>query len=116
MGYRSEVILALTDKNLKKMIQGIDDKILVELLNHADRHEKDGWTLIHWSDVKWYEDYKDVAAVNNFISEIEDSEDEEVREGFSYHIMGEEQDDYTAKGTWDTPFEIRLNRSLDFFA
>jgi hypothetical protein len=115
MGYRSDVILALTDKNMKKMIGAINDSILIELLNNVDRHEKDGWTLIHWSDVKWYDDYKDVQAVNQFVASLEDSEDPEENEGFSYHIMGEEDDDYTQKGTYETPFEIRLSRSLDFF-
>jgi hypothetical protein len=115
MGYRSEVLLALNEKCMKKLMASFDDTLLLEVLSGSDRHEKDGWTLIHWNDVKWYDGYKDVDAINTFVADLEDSEDEEENEGYAFHILGEDQDDYTMKGNWDTPFEIQLHRSIDFF-
>lgn len=116
MGYRSDVVLALTNKNLKKFFDQNDDKVLTTLFDGVERHEKDDWTLFYWPSVKWYPDYADVKAVEDFVNQLEDSDQEEEREGFSYHIMGEDIDDYNSKGTWDTPFEISLNRSLDFYS
>lgn len=115
MGYRSDVALALTDASFKKMFAFVkDDIVLVELLEGAEIRKKNDWTLLYWSSVKWYDGFKDVAAVNAFVSSLEDSEDQDERDSFDYHIMGEDTDDYKHNGNWDTPFAISLNRSLDF--
>jgi len=109
MGYRSDVALAMKEEKFKDLLLSIkDDKTAVELLTGCQKHEKDGWILLFYDSVKWYDDYKEVKVINDFISELDEDD-------YSYHIMGEEPDDYTQKGTWESPFEIRLSRSLEFF-
>jgi hypothetical protein len=108
MGYRSDVALALKEEKFKDLLSSIkDDKAAVELLSGCDKHEKDGWVLLFYNSVKWYEDYKEVKAINDFVDTLDEDD-------YSYHVMGEEPDDYTQRGTWESPFEISLSRSLDF--
>jgi uncharacterized protein YaaR (DUF327 family) len=109
MGYRSDVALAMKEEKFKDFLSSVkDDKTAVELLSGCDKYEKDGWILLFYNSVKWYDDYKEVKAINEFVDTL-DADD------YSYHIMGEDSEDYTQKGTWESPFEIRLSRSLEFF-
>ena len=107
MGYRSDVILAMKHEKFKELLKTMDDRLAIRFLENQEVKERDNWVLIDFVDVKWYEDFAEVKAVNTFVDTLDE-------EDFSYHILGEEEDDYTKRGTWDTPFEICLNRSLDF--
>lgn len=107
MGYRSDVILAMKHEKFKDLLKTMDDRLAIRFLENQEVKERDNWVLIDFVDVKWYEDFAEVKAVNTFVDTLDEQD-------FSYHILGEEDDDYTKRGTWDTPFEIRLNRSLDF--
>lgn len=107
MGYRSDVALAMKEERFKELIKTMDDKTAAEFVSGADFKEREEWVLVYFSDVKWYDDYPEVKAVNNFISDLDE-------EDYSYHILGEDQDDYIQRGTYDNPFEIRLTRSLDY--
>lgn len=107
MGYRSDVLLALKDEKFAEFIKTMDDRTAANFIDGSKIHESNGWKLVEFHDVKWYDDYPEVKAVNEFIEELDEDD-------YSYHIMGEDTDDYVAKGTWETPFNIRLNRSLDF--
>ena len=107
MGYRSDVILAMKHEKFKELLKTMEDRVAIRFLENQEVKEKDNWVLMNFVDVKWYEDFAEVKAVNTFVDTLDE-------EDFSYHILGEEDDDYTKRGTWDTPFEIRLNRSLDF--
>lgn len=107
MGYRSDVILAMKHEKFKELLKTMDDRLAIRFLENQEVKERDNWVLIDFVDVKWYEDFAEVKAVNTFVDTLDEQD-------FSYHILGEEDDDYTKRGTWDTPFEIRLNRSLDF--
>lgn len=109
MGYRSDVALAMKEKKFKQLLSSIkDDRTAVELLSGCSKYEKDGWILLYYDSVKWYDDFKEVKSINDFIDTIDEDD-------YSYHIMGEDQDDYKQTGTWDSPFEIRLSRSLEFY-
>ena len=109
MGYRSDVALAMKEEKFKDLLLSIkDDKTAVELLTGCQKHEKDGWILLFYDSVKWYDDYKEVKVINDFISDLDEDD-------YSYHVMGEEPDDYTQRGTWESPFEIHLSRSLEFY-
>lgn len=115
MGYRSDVYLALSPTNFDNMVKKLDDLLIANLLDGTDHYRsKCGWHLLHWNSVKWYPEFSEVKAVEDFITEIESSEDENVSEGFSYHILGEDQDDYTQRGSWNNPFELRLERQVNF--
>lgn len=116
MGYRSNVILAVTNKNLEKLFldKDVDDSVLAEAISYCDIHEKEDWTLINWNDVKWHDGYKDVDLIKSFVARLTDSENEDERNGIEYHVMGESSDDYTVEGDGNSPFSIYLNRSLDF--
>ena len=107
MGYRSDVILAMKHEKFKELLKTMDDRLAIRFLENQEVKERDNWVLIDFVDVKWYEGFAEVKAVDTFVDTLDEQD-------FSYHILGEEDDDYTKRGTWDTPFEIRLNRSLDF--
>ena len=109
MGYRSDVILAMKHEKFKELLKTMDDRLAIRFLENQEVKEKDNWVLMNFVDVKWYEDFAEVKAVNTFVDTLDEQD-------FSYHTLGEDDGDYTERGTWDTPFEIRLNRSLDYFS
>lgn len=114
MGYRSEVILALKNESLKSFIQTAPSNILVELLDNAERYERDGWTMLRWDYIKWYSDFPSVSAVNDFLDKLECSEEDDIASSFEIHVMGEDMDDYDARNVGESPFNIHLSRQLSF--
>lgn len=113
MGYRSQVILAIKDEHLKKFInETCDVNTSAELFCDVDnRNQKNGWTLFHWSHVKWYEDYEEVKMITKFLQSLDEEEP-----GFEFHRLGEEPDDYEYTNSGESPFYINLIRHLDFEA
>jgi hypothetical protein len=108
MGYRSDVVLAMKDEKFAELVKSMDDRIAANFFEMTDEpKKKKDWTLVFISCVKWYEEYPEVKAVDNFVDTLDEDD-------YAYHILGEENDDYTHKGTWETPFDIRMTRSLDF--
>lgn len=107
MGYHSEVILAMKDEKFKELLKTMEDRLAIDFVDGHEIKEKDDWVLMHFVDVKWYEDFPEVKAVNTFVDTLNE-------EDFSYHILGEEDGDYTDRGAWDTPFNISLNRSISY--
>lgn len=116
MGYRSEVLLALTNKSLKQFIHSTPTDILSELLDSAERYEKDGWTLFAWNYIKWYTDFPSVSAINDFLDKLECSENDDEAASFEIHVMGEDSDDYSARNCGESPFNIHMSRSINFDA
>ena len=107
MGYRSEVVLAMKDEKFAEFVKSMDDRTAANIFEMSEPKKRDGWTAVHFTDVKWYEEYPEVKAVDTFIDTLDEDD-------YAYHVLGEDNDDYTCKGTWETPFEIRMTRSLDF--
>jgi len=108
MGYRSDVALAMRKETFKAMLSSVkDDRTAVELVSGCEQYENGDFILLYYTDVKWYEDFKEVKAINEFIDTLDE-------EQYSYHVMGEDFEDYKDRGYLDTPFEIRLSRSLEF--
>lgn len=108
MGYRSEVVLALTEQKFSELLKSVDDEVAIEIVNGADKlKEKDGWVLLYYSGVIWYDQYKKVEAINKFVHNLDQEE-------YDYHIMGEDVDDYKQGGCGNSPFDIHLSRSLEF--
>jgi hypothetical protein len=108
MGYRSDVALAMRKETFKAMLSSVkDDRTAVELVSGCEQYEKDDFILLFYKDVKWYEDFKEVKAINEFIDTLDETQ-------YSYHVMGEDFEDYSDRGYLDNPFEISLSRSLEF--
>lgn len=104
MGYRCDVIVAMKEEKFVEFVKSLSDKIAIDVFGTAEIRRRDGWTALYFSGVKWsyYED-----AIDTFICDL-------CEDDYAYHILGEEQDDYEYKGTHDTPFDIRLKRSLEW--
>lgn len=117
MGYRSQVVLAIS-KHLTPFLvlatsQNKDAETLV-FKDHDtfDRNYGEGndW-LIVWNDIKWYDSYEDIQAIEKFIQEaVCDEYEFEVdgsKEDSSEHIrfvrVGEETGDIEVEGSgfWD---------------
>ena len=124
MGYRSEVVLAIA-KELIPFFVLLFPKDGVEkmVLNESDIFDRDyggekAW-LIAWQDVKWYEDYPDVAAIEKFVTDAESDEysftDDDGNEIKSSELIrfvraGEAPDDIEVRG--DGFWDIRPETSI----
>jgi len=122
MGYRSEVVLAVS-KDLMPHFLGVfaktpDTRAMV--FKHHDYmnedHDDKGTFVVSWSNIKWYEGYPEIDAITNFIDDCEgDAIDgiEEPWDHFRFLRLGEETEDMVEKGhlnEWD----ICFNRSISF--
>ena len=102
MGYRSDVGIALYTKDFNTMIKrvkALKDKSIYELINDADKYtaDEDKVTILYFSDVKWYTDFKGVQWIEHFIKkvqsvfirigeELDDNEETVYNEG--YDLLG----------------------------
>ena len=103
MGYRSEVGIALYTKDYKTMIKRAKElkknKGPYELIKNADKYNADNRkiTILYFSDVKWYTDFKEVQWIEHFIKkvqsvfirigeELDDNEETVYNEG--YDLLG----------------------------
>lgn len=124
MGYRSEVVLAIS-KDIMPHFLGLLAKepelrpLVFKHHNHLDKdYNGDGTMLVVWHDIKWYENYPEIKAINSFVEACET----DMLEGFDVeyqgeHVrfirLGEDSDDIVEKGTlhgWD----IGMNRCLSY--
>lgn len=111
MGYRSHVLIALKDNLVKDFLNSMKLNVAAQFIHCDSIDHKDGWTLFYFSNVKWYDSYEEVAAWESFHRSISDN-----CEDYEFHRMGEESDDYTCDNHGCSPFNIYMNRSLDFEA
>ena len=83
MGYRSSVMVSTTKQGYdhvcaftkevyaKEVSKGSVDAVdLMQMLDVLD--ENDDGVVFGWNDVKWYDSYADVSAVNNALDELVD--------------------------------------------
>ena len=75
MGYRSDVGIALYTKDFKTMVKrakALKNQDPYKLLNYANKYLADSGkvTILHFIDVKWYNEYKDVGWIENFIDKV----------------------------------------------
>ena len=111
MGYRSEVLVAFKEELAKRYFNEVSTKIALETLNSCQKHITDGWIMLQYSDVKWYDGYPEVDAITEFMNNLEGTDDSE---NYEFHRMGEDSEDYEYKNQGCSPFNICLSRSLDF--
>jgi len=117
MGYRSNVVLAIT-KHLTPFLtlaasQNAQAQALV--FKHADKFDRDydgekSWLLV-WDSIKWYESYEDIQALELFIQKANSDEYEFEVDGkaqsscehMRFVRVGEESGDVemSGDGFWD---------------
>ena len=111
MGYRSDVALVLSKEAaalLKKRLEAAtpDERYL---LDNPDRYEVDGKTeeaLWRWHYVKWYEEFDEVAFIDNFLKELSDDD-------YLFVRLGENFDDIELRGDfWGNVFELGVSTSI----
>tara|TARA_R110002110_G_scaffold71226_1_gene190513 strand:- start:559 stop:978 length:420 start_codon:yes stop_codon:yes gene_type:complete len=126
MGYRSEVVLAVSKPMVPHFLTVLAQHESVRQLVHdADQLEEnyqEGGMLMYWGGIKWYESYPEIAAINNFIDECESESLESWAgtsnihteyEHFRFVRIGEETNDVEEKGGFGDG-EIHISRSVHF--
>jgi len=133
MGYRSDVVLAVTPEAASAfMVMCAKYPKALELCNDADTfrsgYEREGDWFMFWSDIKWYDCDEDVDQIQRFVEALcaadmtdygepecpKDSDGNESQWGewFKFIRIGENSDDMEDYG-WG--FDgIRLQRSIQF--
>ena len=129
MGYRSEVVLAVSKEMVPHFLtvmaqcEGIRGMIQ-DCQTFDEDYLEEGGMLLHWSDIKWYESYPEIAAIEKFINDCEGEEvvgwdaekyeeDGEPWNHVRFVRIGEERDDVDVRGhfAWE---EIDLIRKVEF--
>ena len=91
MGYRSEVAIAMQEKDFVNLIKLAkenfstekDEETVADLIRYSDKIlKKDDVVIIHWDWIKWYDDFPDVSYVMSFIREKAD--------GYAFVEIGED--------------------------
>jgi|TARA_R110000824_G_scaffold185997_16_gene367173 hypothetical protein len=129
MGYRSEVVLAVSKKMVPHFLTVLAEHESVRRLVHdCDTLDKDyldeGAMLMYWDHIKWYESYPEIAAIEKFIDDcegegvagwsVEDSEEEgETWNHVRFVRIGEEREDVHVKGHFAYE-DIVLIRKVEF--
>lgn len=111
MGYRSEVVLAISKDVMPQFLAILAKSPETRDMCFAynDEVEKnyndDGSLLIYWDAIKWYDSYEPVQLLENFMSKCEDGtfEDEvgDVDDGgalFRFVRIGEDEEDTETRG------------------
>jgi len=113
MGYRSEVVLAV-DSNVAPAFMALTAKHpgVLQLCNEADTfesgYESEGDWFMHWSHIKWYESYEDIAIIKRFVDALENEDLSE------YGIEEHPTDEKDRPMDWAECFRfIRLGEDLD---
>ena len=120
MGYRSEVVLAISKEMIPHFMVTMakEPEVRAFVFEDTDRFDQDydgegGW-LMNWSGIKWYDSYPEVAAIQAFVEDCdsecletwdaelgeEDKNDPSKREynHFRFIRLGEENEDVEEKG------------------
>ena len=117
MGYRSQVVLAISKELVPFLLLATskckETEELVFKYGNLDRnYENDKSWLLVWEDIKWYEGYSDIDAIEKFLDDAEsgewkitDDDGNEVHseELFRFARVGEEHGDVDVRGSgyWD---------------
>ena len=128
MGYRSQVVLAITPEaapafmalcakhpEVMKLCQDADD--------FTSGYNQPGDYFMHWSSIKWYDEYPEIDILYAFVASLEaddlahygepsDPEGMEWHECFKFIRLGEDPEDHDQRG-YGFP-DIRSYRSISF--
>ena len=111
MGYRSDAALVLSKEAAALLKARLETATPDEryLLDNPDRYEVDSKTeeaLWRWHFVKWYDEFTEVAFINNFLNELSDDD-------YLFLRLGESYDDVEIRGDfWGNVFELGVSTSI----
>ena len=114
MGYRSQVVLAVSKEVLPQFLTTLarsseaKDLCFVHSDKKIDNYDERGGFLFMWDHVKWYDSYECVAAIQDFMDWCDDENDEDYR----FVRTGEELDDNEVRG-WGFD-HIYVTRSVEY--
>ena len=111
MGYRSDVAIAMTKKAAEllktKLAEATPDQRY--LLDNPDLYEVDSKTeeaLWRWHYVKWYEEFDEVAFIDNYLKELSIDD-------YLFIRLGENYDDIELRGDfWGNVFELGVSTAI----
>lgn len=107
MGYRSDVALALSREDhakLKKACVAPGDLDALLFLTPNDEADNEDVVVLHWENVKWYDDDPLIGGIASFISDLDE-------EAFGFVRIGEDFDDTAILGNpWN--FGISVCRRI----
>jgi len=124
MGYRSEVVFAVSEEVIPALMCLFAKKPEVQKLcteySELDTDYQDGW-LMRWDYIKWYESDTVINDLANFIEALESDDlsdyglDDDVDgwyHRFKFIRIGEEYEDIESKGCGFD--DIQLNRAISY--
>ena len=120
MGYRSEVVLAISKHltpflTLATLQNATAQALVFSDADHFDRnYEGEKSWLIRWDGIKWYDSYEDIQTLERFISEAESDE-------YQFEVDGKPQSSsehikFVRVGEEDTDIETRGDGFWDIYA
>jgi len=128
MGYRSQVVLAISPEAAPAFLAlCAKHPEVMQLCQDADNftsgYERPGDYFMHWSTIKWYEDYPEIDLLYKFVCSLEEDNladygekdnplDMEWHECFKFIRLGEDDKDYDQRG-YGLP-DIMIHRDISF--
>ena len=122
MGYYSQVALAVSKEIMPQFLSVLAKEPEARALvfkqheTMVEDYNGDGTLFVVWSDIKWYENFPEINAINSFVEECEADMLDDV-EHSSEHIrfvrIGESNDDAEEKGYLHS-CDIGVIRSLAY--
>jgi hypothetical protein len=116
MGYRSDVVLAVKKQYYDL---ALENPLLKEVLVKwsGSTNSSGDWIVVQWNWVKWYENYPEIEAFNDWLNHIEELDavaskvqDTEVIEPFKFCRIGEDSDDNEERGNYE--IDVFISRSI----
>ena len=108
MGYRSDVYIGLRKEAYIKHVILLDSfpKLLRDLNNPAQMHND----IYYWSisHIKWYDSYKNVAEVTDFLNVLYEETSDTDKELYGFIRIGEEDNDIESSGfPWELDMQLQ---------
>ena len=132
MGYRSEVVLAVSKKMMPHFLGHLSQCdgaaykfVFMETDQKIEGYDGEGTTVFSWSNVKWYEDhFPEVKAINDFVTintdylssvckDFDNTDNDEYHANFRFVRLGEDNNDVVVRG-YLCDSDIGFRRELTF--
>jgi hypothetical protein len=111
MGYRSDVYLAVKKEEVEKVDHA--HTLIGKLLSQAGTIDvRDDKIYYEFHNVKWYDGYEDIAALMDWLAELDET-CEDFLAPYQFVRIGEEYEDIELLGSWEFG-EMYINRSVSY--